>query len=368
MNDASACDVVIVGAGVVGLALARACAERGESVVVLEAEHTLGVHASSRNSEVIHAGIYYAPGSLKARLCVRGRELLYAYCERRGIAARRVGKLIVACEPAELTQLGALRTRAEQNGVRDLVELSARETLALEPALRACGALWSPSTGILDSHALLHALKADAEERGAVVQLDARFLTARAVAPGFVLQYGGRAPGSLRCARLINAAGLFAPSVARAIDGLDSTILPRAHFAKGHYFGLRGVSPFSRLVYPLPSTHGLGIHVTLDLAGQVRFGPDVSFIDSVDYAFDESRAAAFAAAIRRYFPALDEGRLLPGYTGIRPKLGPEGSAASDFIVQTGREHGLTGLINLFGIESPGLTAALALAEHVCSLH
>jgi L-2-hydroxyglutarate oxidase LhgO len=364
---ASECEIVIVGAGVVGLALARACAERGESVVVLEAERTLGVHASSRNSEVIHAGIYYPPGSLKARLCVRGRELLYSYCAQRGIDARRVGKLIVACEQAELTQLDALRERAEQNGVHDLELLSAPEAQALEPAVRARGALLSPSTGILDSHALLLALKADAESRGAIVQLDARLVAARAASSGFVLEYGGRAPGALRCARLINAAGLFAPAVARTIEGLASETLPRAHFAKGHYFTLRGASPFSRLVYPLPSAHGLGIHVTLDLAGQARFGPDVSWVEGVDYAFDESRAAAFAAAIRRYFPALDAARLVPGYTGIRPKLGPEGSPASDFVVQSTSEHGMPGLINLFGIESPGLTASLALAEHICTL-
>jgi L-2-hydroxyglutarate oxidase LhgO len=361
------CDTLIVGAGVVGLALARSFASRGEDVCVLEAEASLGGHASSRNSEVIHAGIYYAPGSLKARLCVRGRALLYAYCEERGIEARRLGKLIVACEDAELAGLKALKLRAEQNGVRDLRELTAREVSALEPAVQARGGLYSPSTGIIDSHALLRALKADAEARGAVVQLATRFVSARPTAAGFELSYGGREQGTLRCTRLINAAGLFAPDVARTIGSLSSDTLPRAHYAKGHYFALRGPSPFSRLVYPLPSTHGLGVHVTLDLSGQARFGPDVSFVDGLDYTFEETRAAAFAVAIRRYFPALDATRLVPGYTGIRAKLGPEGAPPSDFVVHGPSAHGLPGLVSLFGIESPGLTASLALAEHVCAL-
>jgi L-2-hydroxyglutarate oxidase LhgO len=358
---------VIVGAGVVGLALARALARRGESVVVLEAEATLGVHASSRNSEVIHAGIYYPPGSLKARLCVSGRAALYDYCRARGIETRRLGKLVVACDERELPALCELEARAKQNDVGDLSLLSAREVRALEPTLRVRAALLSPSTGIVDSHALLRALKADAEEQGAIVQFAASFACARRSAGGFLLRYGGRAPGRLSCARLINAAGLFAPAVARAIEGLDHSALPRAHFAKGHYFALRGKSPFSRLVYPLPSAHGLGVHVTLDLAGQARFGPDVSWVDGVDYGFDESRAAGFAAAIRRYYPALDATALVPGYTGIRPKLGPEGSAASDFVVQSARDHGVPGLVNLFGIESPGLTASLALADHVLTV-
>jgi L-2-hydroxyglutarate oxidase LhgO len=356
-----------VGAGVVGLALARALARRGESVVVLEAEAALGVHASSRNSEVIHAGIYYPPGSLKARLCVSGRAALYDYCRARGVEARRLGKLIVACDESELPALHALKARAEQNDVRDLSVLSAREVHALEPTLRVCAALLSPSTGILDSHALLRALKADAEAHGAIVQLAAPFDSARRSADGFLLRYGGRVPGLLSCAHLINAAGMFAPGVARAIEGLDDRALPRAHFAKGHYFALRGKSPFSRLIYPLPSAHGLGVHVTLDLAGQARFGPDVSWVEGLDYAFDESRAEGFADGIRRYFPALDATALVPGYTGIRPKLGPEGSAASDFVVQGVLDHGVQGLVNLFGIESPGLTASLALADHVLTL-
>jgi L-2-hydroxyglutarate oxidase LhgO len=360
-------DTLIVGAGVVGLALARALAERGDSVLVLEAEAALGLHASSRNSEVIHAGIYYKPDSLKARLCRRGQSLLYAYCAERGIEARRLGKLIVACEEAELPALRELKDRAELNGVHDLSLLSAREACALEPELSACGALFSPSTGILDSHAFLHALKADAEARGAIIQLAARFESAQAQGDGFAVRYGGRERGVLSCGRLINAAGLFAPAVAHCISGLDPAALPCAYYAKGHYFGLRGSTPFSRLVYPLPAAHGLGVHLTLDLAGQARFGPDVSWLDGVDYTFDETRVAAFAAAIRRYFPRLDAARLVPGYTGIRPKLGPEGSPASDFVVSDFREHGLRGLVNLFGIESPGLTASLAVAEHVRAL-
>ncbi|HEX6239395.1 MAG TPA: NAD(P)/FAD-dependent oxidoreductase [Polyangiales bacterium] len=361
------CDAVVVGAGVVGLALARTLARRGELVVVLEAESHIGAHTSSRNSEVIHAGIYYAPGSLKARLCVRGRELLYAFCDEYGVESRRVGKLIVACDEDEVGALLELQRRAAANGVHDLAMLSAAEALELEPHVRASAALFSPSTGIVDSHGLMAALKQDAERHAAVIQLRTRCLGARPVLGGFEVRYAGADEGALTCRLLLNAAGLSAPGLARALAAPDPDTLPTAHYAKGHYFSMRGPSPFRHLVYPAPLPHGLGIHVTLDLAGRARFGPDVCFCDGIDYSFDESRAPAFLAAIRRYYPAIQPTQLAPGDVGVRPKLGPEQAPASDFLVHGPAQHGQAGLVNLFGIESPGLTAALALAEHVCAL-
>jgi L-2-hydroxyglutarate oxidase LhgO len=361
------CDSVVIGAGVVGLAIARAFAMRGERVVVLEAEAHIGAHTSSRNSEVIHAGLYYPAGSLKARLCVRGRELLYAYCAAQGVAARRVGKLIVACHADEHAALEALQAGAAANGVTDLVALSQAELARLEPDVRASAALLSPSTGIVDSHGLMLALKRDAEAHGALVQLRTRCLGAEPTAAGFALRYTDPEPGELQCRRVINAAGLWAPELAAQLAPRREHPVPRAHYAKGHYFYLRGASPFRHLVYPVPGAHGLGVHVTLDLAGRVRFGPDVSFCEHVDYQFDEARAAAFVSAIQRYYPALDPADLVPGYIGVRPKLGPEHAPASDFVIQGPPAHGQAGLVSLFGIESPGLTAALAIAEHVCTL-
>lgn len=367
MSEELHCDSVVVGAGVVGLAVARALALRGERVVVLEAEAQIGAHTSSRNSEVIHAGLYYPPGSLKARLCVRGRELLYSYCAEQGITAQRLGKLIVACSPDEHAALTALRAKAAANGVNDLVLLSAADIARLEPGLRASAGLFSPSTGIIDSHALLLALKRDAERHGALVQLRTRCLGAARNADGFTLRYADPSPGQLSCRRLINAAGLWAPELARTLAPRCAQLLPRAYYAKGHYFYLRGPSPFRHLVYPVPGAHGLGVHVTLDLAGRARFGPDVQFCDAIDYSFDETRADAFARAIQRYYPALDPADLMPGYTGVRPKLGTEHEPASDFIIQGPREHGVENMVSLFGIESPGLTASLAIAEHVSAL-
>lgn len=361
------CDTVVIGAGVVGLAVARALARRGEAVVVLEAESYVGAHTSSRNSEVIHAGIYYARDSLKARLCVRGREQLYAFCEEYGVQVQRIGKLIVACDESEESGLDKLLNAAIGNGVHDLVRLSAAEVQELEPHVRATAALFSPSTGIVDSHGLLTALKLDAERHDAVIQLRTRCLGATAIPGGYEVRYAGPDEGVVACTRLINAAGLSAPIVARELAEPDPNSLPQAYYAKGHYFYLRGPSPFRHLVYPAPVRHGLGVHVTLDLAGRVRFGPDVSFCDGVDYSFDESRAPAFVAAIRRYYPPIQLDQLQPGYVGVRPKLGPESAPASDFIVQGPEQHGRAGLVNLFGIESPGMTAALALADDVAAL-
>jgi L-2-hydroxyglutarate oxidase LhgO len=360
-----ACDTVVVGAGVVGLAVARALARRGDQVIVLEAEARIGSHTSSRNSEVIHAGIYYPRGSLKARLCVRGRELLYAYCAEHKVEAQRIGKLIIACDPSEEAALANIQRAAVDNGVDDLRPLSASEIARLEPHVRASAGLFSPSTGIIDSHGFMTALKLDAEQHGAIVQLRTRCLGAAPVPGGYEVRYAGSDEvGVLACTRLVNAAGLWAPTLAKELAGLDPSTLPTAHYAKGHYFYLHGQSPFRHLVYPVPVRHGLGIHVTLDLAGHVRFGPDVSFCEGVDYDFDETRADAFVEAIRRYYPAIDGAQLTPGYIGVRPKLGPALAAASDFIVHGPAQHGCAGLVSLFGIESPGLTAALALAEHV----
>jgi len=364
-------DVVVVGGGIVGLAVARALAHRGREVHVLEAERQLGSHTSSRNSEVIHAGIYYPPGSLKARLCVRGREALYRFCSDAQVPHRRIGKLLVASSEDELATLGHYQRCAETNGVERLERLDAHEVAKLEPHVRCLGALLSPDTGIVDSHALLAALRRDAEAHGAQLVRSSpvargRWLGARR---GFELEVGAHAGAwqVVRARALVNCAGLWAQRLAQSLDGLDPATIPACHYAKGHYFVLRGPSPFQRLVYPVPSRHGLGIHVTLDLAGVARFGPDVCWIDEVDYRFDEGRLPLFESAIRRYYPALPSGSLQPGYTGIRPKLGPEGSVSQDFVIQGAASHGCRGLVNLYGIESPGLTAALAIADEVASM-
>lgn len=359
-------DVVVVGAGVIGLACARALALAGRAVHVLEAEPRLGVHTSARSSEVVHAGLYYPPGSLKAALCVRGRALLYAYCAARGIAHRRLGKLIVAAHDDERPRLAALAERARANGVDDLALLEGGEARRLEPALACAAALHVPATGIVDSHALMQALLADARGAGATLVLRAPVTAVRRARRGLVVEVGGQAPVRVRCRALVNAAGLFAPALAARIEGLDARHVPAGHFAKGHYFALAAPSPFARLIYPLPDAHGLGIHLTLDLAGRARFGPDVAFVPRVDYAFDDAdgRRDRFAAAIRRYYPALDAAALVPDYTGIRPKLADAHEAARDFVIQDARVHDVEGLVQLFGIESPGLTASLAIAEEV----
>jgi L-2-hydroxyglutarate oxidase LhgO len=357
-------EIAVIGAGVVGLAVARALALAGREVAVLEAEGAIGTHASSRNSEVIHAGIYYPPGSLKARLCVAGRRALYAYCAANEVACKRPGKLIVATGDEEVVQLERLHAQAEANGVGDLRWLDGAEARSLEPELQCVRALWSPSTGIVDSHGLMAALRRDAVRAGAALALAAPVLSGRVTGRGVVLSVGGSEPSTLLCSAVVNAAGLFAPGVARTIEGLAPRTIPDEGFAKGHYFVLAGRAPFSRLVYPVPVPGGLGIHLTLDLEGQARFGPDVSWQDGVDYSFDEGRAGSFYPAIRRYWPGLAEGSLRPGYTGIRAKLGRAGSPAQDFVIQGEEVHGVPGLVCLYGIESPGLTASLALAAEV----
>jgi L-2-hydroxyglutarate oxidase LhgO len=360
-------ECIVVGAGVVGLAVARAQAMAGREVIVIEAAGDIGTGTSSRNSEVIHAGIYYAASSAMARLCVAGKQMLYRYCEDHNVPHRRCGKLIVATGADESDRLAAIRARAEANGVTDLVTLSANDARAKEPALNCTGALHSPSTGIVDSHALMLALRGDAEQAGAVFAFHAPFVSARREGDGFAVEIGGDAPMTLGCDLLINAAGLNAPDLARAIESLQPEHIPTAYYAKGNYFACTTRVPFSHLIYPLPEPGGLGVHLTLDIGGAGRFGPDVEWLETPAYDVDPKRAQRFYPAIRRYWPGLPDGALVPAYSGIRPKIVPPSVAVQDFLIQDARIHGMPGLVNLFGIESPGLTASLAIAEDVRAL-
>ncbi len=360
-------DCLVIGAGVVGLAVARALARAGREVVVVEATEQIGSEASSRNSEAIHAGIYYPKDSLKARLCVAGKAALYRFCAEYGVAHARTGKLIVAADEAQVPALGELKARAAANGVDDLELLGPAEVARLEPEVSCAAALLSPSTGIVDGHGLMLALLGEAEAHGAAIAYFAPFEGASADREGLRARIGGAEPIELVCDVLVNSAGLAAQGLARRIEGLDPATIPPLYFAKGNYFGLRGRAPFRRLVYPVPEPGGLGVHVTLDLGGRCRFGPDVEWIEEIDYDVDPARADAFYGAIRRYWPGLPDGALQPDYAGIRPKLVPEGAPAADFVIQGRREHGLAGLVNLYGIESPGLTAALAIAERVAEM-
>lgn len=359
-------DCLVVGAGVIGLAVARALAMAGREVVIVERHALIGSETSSRNSEVIHAGLYYPDGSLKARTCVAGRERLYRYCASHGVPHRRCGKLIVATSASQVPALEALRAQALRNGVTDVVMIGAEDARGMEPEVECVAALHSPSSGIVDSHALMLALLGDAEAAGAMLALESPVEAGRVAAGGIEVEVGGAAPMRLLCRTVVNAAGLGAQAVARRIEGLDPGHVPPLHLAKGHYFRLSGRAPFSRLVYPMPEPGGLGVHVTVDLGGQVRFGPDVEWVEEIDYAVDPRRAERFYAAIRTYWPRLADGALEPDYTGIRPKLtGPGG--VQDFVVQGPDAHGVPGLVNLFGIESPGLTASLAIADLVAGL-
>jgi L-2-hydroxyglutarate oxidase LhgO len=360
-------ECVVVGAGVIGLAVARRLAEAGREVIVLEEAEAIGTVTSSRNSEVIHAGIYYPAGSVMARMCVSGKRALYNYCRDHGIPHRNCGKLIVATSPSETDKLGAIKAHAEANGVDDLELLDAGAARALEPELQCEAALLSPSTGIIDSHAFMLALRGEAENRGAAFAFHAPLLRTTAVANGFELEAGGEAPMALACGLMINAAGLNATMVARNIAGMPVELIPPAYLAKGNYFSCSARAPFSHLIYPVPEPGGLGVHLTLDMAGQARFGPDVEWVDKIDYAVDPARATRFYPAIRRYWPALPDGALMPSYSGMRPKIVPPAVAVQDFLIQGPQLHGVAGLINLFGIESPGLTSALAIADCVAEL-
>ena len=356
-------DCVVIGAGVVGLAVARALALQGREVMVLEAASAIGTGTSSRNSEVIHAGIYYPQDSLKARLCVQGKHLLYAYCAERGIGHNRCGKLLVATQAGQVAQLQGIIDKATANGVPDLVLLSREQARALEPQLECIAAVHSPSTGIIDSHALMLALQGDLENAGGMVVLNSPLQQAE-FGPGAITLIANDGT-TLRARTVVNAAGLQAPALARRFQGLAEKHVPTPYFAKGNYFTLAGRSPFDRLIYPVPEAAGLGVHLTIDLGGQAKFGPDVEWVESCDdLLVDARRGDAFYAEVRKYWPALPDGALQPGYAGMRPKLQAPGAPAHDFVVQGPDAHGVAGLVNLFGIESPGLTSSLALAGYV----
>jgi L-2-hydroxyglutarate oxidase LhgO len=360
-------ECVVIGAGVIGLAIARRLAKAGREVIVLEAAEGIGTVTSSRNSEVIHAGIYYKAGSLMARMCVGGKRKLYEYCASHGIPHRNCGKLIVATTPKETEKLQSIRAHAEANGVLDMQVLSGEAARELEPALNCDAALLSPSTGIIDSHSYMLSLRGEAEACGAAFAFHTPLLRAKASSGQVEIEAGGETPMTLACDLLINAAGLDAPATARQIEGMPAGLIPQAYLAKGNYFSCSARAPFSRLIYPVPEPGGLGVHLTLDLAGQARFGPDVEWVDHIDYEVDPKRAERFYPAIRKYWPTLPDGALMPSYSGMRPKIVPPAIASQDFVIQGPREHGVDGLINLFGIESPGLTSSLAIADHVGEL-
>ena len=360
-------DAVVIGAGVVGLAVGRELALQGLEVLLLEAENAIGTGTSSRNSEVIHAGIYYAAGSLKARLCVQGKDMLYAYCAERGVAHARLGKLIVATRPEQVAMLAGIQAKAAANGVHDLRQISAAEARTLEPALQCEAALLSPSTGIVDSHALMLALQGDMENAGGLLALlsPVKSIGVGQGTASHPLRVTSQDGTELAARFVVNASGLNAVAVAQRIDGLDKSLLPRAAYAKGNYFTLAGKAPFSRLIYPVPEHAGLGVHLTLDLGGQAKFGPDVQWVDDpADLLVDPRRGDAFYAEVRQYWPGLPDGALQAGYAGIRPKISGPQEAAADFMVQGPQQHGVAGLVNLLGIESPGLTSSLAIAVEV----
>lgn len=359
-------DCVVIGAGVVGLAVARALALQGREVMVLEAADAIGTGTSSRNSEVIHAGIYYPQGSLKARLCVEGKELLYAYCAERGIGHSRCGKLIVATSDAQVAQLQGIIAKAAANGVHDLVLLTREEARALEPQLACVAAVNSPSTGIVDSHGLMLALQGDLENAGGLVVLNSPLARAECTQEAIILI--AEDGTELQAKSVVNAAGLHAQSLARRFAGLADNHVPPSYYAKGNYFTLSGRSPFSRLIYPVPEAAGLGVHLTIDLGGQAKFGPDVQWVSAPDdLVVDPARGEAFYAEVRKYWPALQDGALIPGYAGMRPKIQAPDEPARDFLIQGPDVHGVPGLVNLFGIESPGLTSSLAIGNYISRL-
>jgi L-2-hydroxyglutarate oxidase LhgO len=362
LNDV---DCVVIGAGVIGLAAARALARSGREVIILESERHFGMHTSSRNSEVIHAGLHYEPHSLKARLCVTGRDLLYSYCVRRGIAHRRCGKLTVATADAQVAVLEKIESNARASGVFDLTWLDENEARRVEPELQCIRALSSPSTGIIDSHALMQSLLADAEAGGANIAYATKVTALRATRSGVEITINGESVPIVRAGMIVNAAGLQAERVASSIVDFPAQFIPRVSFAKGSYFALSGASPFSRLVYPAPPPGGhLGIHMTIDLGGAARFGPDSEWVQAIDYAVDARRVGMFVEAIKQYWPRVVEARLYPAYAGIRPKVSGPGEPARDFGISGPKEHGVAGIVNLFGMESPGLTASMAIAEYI----
>ncbi len=363
-------DCVVVGAGVVGLAVARELALRGREVLVIERHSAIGMETSSRNSEVIHAGLYYPTGSLKARLCVQGRDALYAYCDDRAVPYRRCGKLVVATSDSQLPKLAAILAQAHANGCTEVSWLDNASAASLEPELSCVAALASPNTGIIDSHAYMLALQGDAENAGALFAMNSALVSGQTGNGGIVLQVRASdgTETELLAATLVNCGGLWAPRVASGLDGLDQTHTPKAYFAKGNYYSLAAKAPFTHLIYPVPEPGGLGVHLTLDLGGQARFGPDVEWLDEpqgdIDYTVDPQRADSFYREIRAYWPALSDGALQPAYSGVRPKIVPPGAAAADFLFST---HGNPNYLGLYGIESPGLTASLAIAALAADL-
>jgi L-2-hydroxyglutarate oxidase LhgO len=376
-------DVVVVGAGVVGLAVARALALCGREVMLIEKEAAIGQGISSRNSEVVHAGLYYPTGSLKAKLCVRGKEMLYAYCAERGLPIHNCGKLIVATDASQLDKLAQIEAQAAANGV-PVQRLSREEARKLEPSLECIAALHSPTTGIVSSHDVMISLQGDLENAGGMVALATELIHVqfqaqkKHLAPVFIGKFAIKNGANeehieMRFSQLINAAGLYAPQMAQRIEGLAVQHIPKAYFAKGHYYSLSGKAPFKRLIYPIPEAGGLGVHMTVDLGGQAKFGPDVQWLDDItdpaqiNYSVDSRRTDAFYAQVRKYWPGLQDGQLSPSYSGVRPKISAPHEEAADFLIQGPTQHGVAGLVNLFGIESPGLTSCMAIGEKVVAL-
>ena len=355
---------IVVGGGVVGLAVARALALAGHEVMILEREHRFGTITSARNSGVIHAGLYYPEGSLKAGLCVTGRQLLYDFCDSNRVPHQRCGKLIVASNGDELAALDSVMARGTAAGVDDLIRLSPTEAKAIEPALACAGAVYSPSSGIIDQHNLMLALLGEAEAHGSMLVCDAFVSGAERTGDVWKVTVGD---AELVTPILVNAAGLGAQTLARMIETIDPALVPPLHLAKGCYFSYTGKVPFSRLIYPVPGPASLGTHFTLDLGGQARFGPDIHWVDEIEYSVDPGLKPEFLAAARRIWPEAEEDRLQPAYAGVRPKLSGPGMATADFVIQGADVHGLAGLVNLFGIESPGLTASLAIAAQVAEM-
>ena len=360
-------DAIVIGAGVVGLAVARGLAMAGREVIILESAEAIGTETSSRNSEVIHAGIYYPKGSWKSRFCVAGKKALYRYCQSHGVEHRNCGKFIVATNEEQISELERLKKAAADNGVEDLEWRTPSEVNAEEPAVFCVKALWSPSTGIIDSHGLMLAYQGDAETAGAIIAFNAPVESGSIEDDGINLSIAGDNPINLKAQIVINAAGLHAQKIASKFKGLKKTTIPPTYYAKGNYYSLIGKPPFKRPIYPVPEKAGLGVHVTVDLGGQVRFGPDVEWVDDLNYDVDPARADAFYSAVRAYYPDLLDGSIQPAYSGIRPKMQAPGEVARDFLVQGPEEHGVQGLVNLYGIESPGLTASLAIADQVAFL-
>ena len=361
-------DVIVVGAGVVGLAIAAKLSEKYQQVLLVEKNASFGEETSSRNSEVIHAGIYYPENSLKAKLCVKGKQQLYQYCQQRHIPVQKIGKLLVANGDNEEAALDKILTQAQRNGVNDLTWQSKAQLKCSTPALAASAALLSPSTGIIDAHSYMQSLLADAEHNGAIFVGQTLFVSAKQNVQGFEVRLNSQGESiTLQCELLVNCAGLHASTVAHAITDMPKQHIPTLHYCRGHYFSYQGKSPFQQLIYPIPSANGLGIHASLNIAGQLKFGPDTQYIDRIDYQVDPALKTKFVKAIIKYFPTLDANKLQPDYAGIRPKLQAANAGFKDFNIQNQQQHGITGLINLFGIDSPGLTASLAIAEYVADI-